>query len=93
MYRVAANIIEYYIVSKLILLRTIISKVMTTFLRSMFQKSDHQMKIEKYRAAANISEYHNSKIIFRRIIIPKFMMIRQLFHVENVCKDVKNHYI
>ncbi len=36
------------------------------------------MNIVKYRVAANITEYH----ILQRIIIPKFMLIRQLFHVK-----------
>ena len=41
--------------------------------------------IDKYRLAANITEYHIlSKLILQRIIIPKFMMIRQLFHVKIV---------
>ncbi len=50
-----------------------------------------QTNIDKYGAAANITEYHillNS--IFLRIIIPKFMMIRQFFHVKNICKNAKN---
>ena len=28
-----------------------------------------------------------------RIIIPKFMNIKQLCHVENVCKNVKNQHV
>ncbi len=37
------------------------------------------MNIDKYRSAANITEYHMiSKLILQRIIIPKFMVIRQL---------------
>ena len=40
--------------------------------------------IEKYRLAANITKYPIlSKLILQSIIIPKFMMIRQLFHVKN----------
>ena len=40
--------------------------------------SDDQTNIDKYRLAANITEYHIiSKLIFQRIII-----IRQLFHVK-----------
>ena len=47
------------------------------------KKSDRQKNIEKYRVAANITEYHvMSKLIFLRIIIPKFIKIRQLFHVK-----------
>ncbi len=49
-------------------------------------KSDVQTNVFKFRVAANITEYHNiSKLIFRRRIIniiPKFMMIRQLFNVK-----------
>ena len=49
-----------------------------------------KMNIDKYRVAANIIEYHiKSKLIFLRII-PKFLKIRQLFQVKNVCKNVKN---
>ena len=51
-------------------------------------KSDEQTNIDKYRLAANVTNYPIiSKLIFLRIIIPKFMMIRQLFHVKNVCKQ------
>ena len=50
-----------------------------TFIKSNFKKSDDQRNIDKYRVAANITEYHiESKLIFRRIIIPKFMIIKQL---------------
>ncbi len=60
---------------------------MTTFIKTEFKKSDDQTNIEKYRILANITEYHIiSKLIFIRISIPKFMKIRQLFHVKNVCK-------
>ena len=53
---------------------------MTTFIKSKFKKSDDQTNIDKYRVAANITEYHiESKLIFLRIIIPKFMNVRQLF--------------
>ncbi len=44
--------------------------------------------------AANITEYHiYTKLIFLRIIILKFMMIRQLFHIKSLCKNVKNKHI
>ncbi len=36
--------------------------------------------------AANITEYH-------RIIIQKFIMIRQLFLVKIVCKNVENQHV
>ena len=53
---------------------------MTTFI-TKFKKSDEQTNIDKYRVAANITEYHIIlKLIFLRIIIPKLMKIRQLFH-------------
>ncbi len=43
---------------------------------------------------ANIIEYDiKSKLIFLRIIILKFIMIRKLFHVKNVCKNVKNQHV
>ena len=59
-----------------------------------FKKSDDQTNIDKYRVAANITEYHIiSKLIFIRIIIPKFMKKRRLFHVKNVCKNVKNQHV
>ena len=59
---------------------------MTTFIKTKFKISDDQTNIDKYRLAANITEYHIiSKLIFLRIIIPNFMMIRQLFHVK-MCK-------
>ncbi len=39
-------------------------------------KQECQTNIDKYRVAANITEYHIiSKLIFPRIIIPKLMMI------------------
>ena len=63
---------------------------MTTFRKAKLKKSDEQTNIDKYRVAANITEYHIlSKLIFRSIIIPKFMRIRQLYHVKNVCNKVK----
>ena len=48
----------------------------------MLKKSDDQMTINKYRVAANIL----SKLILIRIIIPKFMMASQLFHVKMYVK-------
>ena len=58
---------------------------MTTFIKIKFKKSDDQTTIDKYRVTANITEYHNiSKLIFLRIIIPKFINIRQLFHVKKL---------
>ncbi len=66
---------------------------MTTFIEAKLKISEDQTNIDKYRVALNIIEYHIiSKLIFQRILIPKFM-IRQLFHVKNVCKNVKNQHI
>ncbi len=45
-------------------------------------KSDDQTNTEKYKVAANITEFHNYIIL--RIIVPNFMKIIQLFHVKNV---------
>ena len=53
------------------------------------KKSNDQMNIDNYRVAPNNTEYHIiSKLIFTRIIILKFM-IRQLYHVKDICKHVK----
>ena len=63
---------------------------MITFMKTKLKKSDDQTSVDKYRLTANIIEYHNkSKLFFLRIIIPKFMKKRQLFHVKHVCKNVK----
>ena len=60
---------------------------MSTFIKAKLLKSNDQTNIDKYRVAANITEYHIiSKLIFFRIIIPKFMKIRQLL-CKNVCKN------
>ncbi len=47
-------------------------------------KLDDMTNNDKYRLAANMTEYHTiQKLIFLRIIIQKFMMmIRKLFHVK-----------
>ncbi len=59
---------------------------MTLFIKMKFKKSD-----DKYRVAGKITEYHIiSKLIFLKIIILK---IRKLFHVKNVCKNVKKHHV
>ena len=61
---------------------------MTAFIKTTLKKSDDQTNIDIYRVAANITEYPiKSKLICLRIIIPKFMIIRQLFYVKNVCKN------
>ena len=64
---------------------------MTTFIKTKLKKTDDHMNIDTYRVAATITEYHiMSKLIFLRIIIPKFMKMRQLIHVKNICKNVKS---
>ncbi len=63
---------------------------MTTFTKVQFKKSEKQMNIDKYSVAANIKEYHIiSKVIILRIVISKFIMVMQLFHVKYVCKYKK----
>ena len=61
---------------------------MTTFIKTKFEKSDDQTNIDKYkRVAANVTECHIiSKLIFLRIIIPKFMKKKRLFHVKMYIK-------
>ena len=42
---------------------------MTTFIKTKFKKSDDHTNIDKYRVAANITEYYIiSKLIFYRIV-------------------------
>ena len=61
---------------------------MTTFIKTKLEKSDDQANIDIYRVAANITEYHIiSKLIFLRIIFPKFKKKKHLFYL---CKNVKN---
>ena len=56
---------------------------MTSFIKTKFKKSDDQTNIDNYRVTANITEYHIiSKLIFPRIITPKLLKARQLFHVK-----------
>ncbi len=46
---------------------------MTTFIKTKFKISDDQTNIDKYRLAANITEYHIiSKLIVQPIIITNF---------------------
>ena len=42
---------------------------MTTFIKVKLEKTNDQANIDKYRVAANITEFHISKLIFLRIII------------------------
>ena len=44
--------------------------------KTKFKKSDDQTDIDKYRVAANITEYYIN-LNFLRIIIPKFTMINE----------------
>ncbi len=45
---------------------------MITFIKTNFKITDDQTNIDKYRLAANIIEYHTSKLILQRIIITNF---------------------
>ena len=65
---------------------------MTTFTFTKVKKSDDQGNIDKYSCKYYRIAYY-IKLIFLRIIIPKFMEIRQLFHVKKVCKNVKNQQV
>ena len=64
---------------------------MTTFIKTKFnKKADDHTDIDKYRIPAIITEYHIiSKLIFLRIVIPKFMKMRQLFHEKMFVKISK----
>ncbi len=67
---------------------------MTRFIKMKIKISDEQTNIDKYKVAANIAEYHTiSKLFYLKLIIPKFMKKRLLFHVKNVCKNVKNQHV
>ena len=39
-------------------------------IKAKLKKSDEQMNMDKYRVAANITEYRDIKLIFLRFIIP-----------------------
>ena len=68
---------------------------MTTFIKEKFKQSDEQTHIhkdiEELQILQNIILY--KKKIFWRISITKFIVIRQLFHVKNVCINVKNQHV
>ena len=50
---------------------------MTTFRKAKLKKLDDQTNFDKYRLAANITEYHIiSKLILQRIIIKNFVVQR-----------------
>ena len=58
---------------------------MTTFITAKLKKLI--INIDKYRAAANFTEYHIiSKLFFLGIIILTFIMIGQSFYVKNKYK-------
>ncbi len=60
---------------------------MTTFIKAKLEISDDQTNIDKNRVTVDTTEYYIiPKLIFQRIIILKFMMIRQLFHVKKYVK-------
>ena len=62
---------------------------MSTCIKTKFKKSNDKTNIEKYRVAANITKYHIiSKLIFLRIIILKFMKIKQS-NIEKFLKRLK----
>ncbi len=51
---------------------------MTTLIKTKFKISDEQRNIDKYRLAANITEYHIiSKLILQRIIILKNVQVKE----------------
>ncbi len=63
---------------------------MAIFIKTKFKKSNDKTNIDKYRVATNITEYHIiSKLIFLRLITPKFMKKRRLFHVKMYVKMSK----
>ncbi len=63
---------------------------MTTFIKAKLKKWDNQRNIEKYKVASYIKECHiTSKLNFHIIIIPKFIMTMQLFHVKMYVKMSK----
>ncbi len=62
---------------------------MTTYIKEKLKKSYDYMNNDKYRVAACTEYYIVLKLIFRRIIIAKFIMMRQLFHVKNERKMSK----
>ncbi len=48
---------------------------MTTFIKTKFNITDDQTNIDKYRLAANITEYYSiSKLILQRIILKNYLV-------------------
>ncbi len=63
---------------------------MTSFIKGKLRETEEQMNINKYRVAANITEYYIIlKLIYLRIIIPKFMMLRQLFQKDFLVRIIE----
>ena len=63
---------------------------MTTFIKTKFKISDDQTGIEKYRLAANITEYHFIlKSILQRIIIAKFPFNKNDNIHKNEVQDIR----
>ncbi len=60
---------------------------MSTFINAKPKKSDEHKQIQS-SCKCDRKLYYKKK--FLRIIIPKFMIKRHLFHVKKVCKNFKN---
>ncbi len=57
---------------------------MISFTKEKLRKSDDQTNIEKYRVVGNITKHTTIlKLIFQRIIIPKFMIMRQSYLISD----------
>ncbi len=65
---------------------------MITFINTKHEKLDVQTNIDKYSWKYYRISYY-IKLIFIRIVIPTFIIISQLFHVKNVCKNVKDQHV
>ncbi len=57
-------------------------------MKAKLKQSDDQTNINKYRAVENITEYHIISLLIFLIII----IIKHLFHLKYVCKNVKNQH-
>ena len=63
---------------------------MTTFIKENLKISYDQTNIVKHRVAANMyNRKYNIKINLPKNHFSKFMMIRELFRIKNVCKMSK----
>ena len=68
---------------------------MPIFIKTKLKISDDQTQIDKYRLAANITEYHIiSKLILQRIIIKNFCMSfegqYQIWNPNRISKSERN---